>query len=233
MRFTVAALALAVASAAHAQQSNPISFDTISKSKSGQWADYAMTMKGQSQTLKMRYAVVDKSAKQLVLEAGSDTQMGKVTMKMQYSLGADGWSMARAMMQVGEQKQFMTPEQMKAGEIKKSDTPGQLVGTESVTVPAGKFEAKHYQRKATMGPAGEQTIDVWMSDKAMPTGLVKMTASNGIEAVLAATGNDAKPMVSFDVAGGAAGGAATGGSDQSTPATGSTNKPATSSKPQK
>jgi hypothetical protein len=194
------AAALGLAASASAQQNNPISFDTISKAKNGQWAEYTMSMKGQAQTIKMRYALVERGDKTIGLEVDSQTPMGPVIMHMQYSAtGSEAWSMAKAAVQVGEQKKFMTAEEMKSGDIKKADTPGKLVGTETVTVPAGKFEAKHYTRKAVMpGQPGEQQIDVWMSDKAPPTGLVKMTAANGVEAVLSSTGNDAKAKISLE-----------------------------------
>jgi hypothetical protein len=204
MRFSVAAAlisaTISVGSVAFAQQQNPISFDAINKAKNGQWAEYTMSMKGQAQTIKMRYAVVERSDKLLGLEVDSKTPMGPVVMHMQFTpTNAETWNMSKAVVQIGEQKKFMTAEEMKTGDIKKADAPGKLVGTETVTVPAGKFEAKHYQRKATMpGAPGEQTIDVWMSEKALPTGLVKMAASNGVEAVLSGTGSDAKAQLSLD-----------------------------------
>lgn len=48
--------------------------------------------------------------------------------------------------------------------------PGEKMGTESVTVPAGTFECEHY-RKQEDG----KTIDYWVSTKVSPYGLVKMT----------------------------------------------------------
>ena len=36
------------------------------------------------------------------------------------------------------------------------------------------------------------TLDVWMSDKAVPTGVVKMSGAGGIEMVLSSTGTGAK-----------------------------------------
>jgi hypothetical protein len=50
--------------------------------------------------------------------------------------------------------------------------PGEKVGTESVTVPAGTFECDHY-RKTVQG----KTIDSWVSPKVPPYGLVKMTSA--------------------------------------------------------
>jgi hypothetical protein len=207
-RFSLFVAVALLASPAFAQQANnPISFEALSRAKNGQWAEYTMSMKGQAQSIKMRYALVEKSDKTIGLEVDSNTPMGPMLMHMQFtSGGADTWNMTKAVAKIGEQKQYMTAEQLKTGDVKKSDTPGKLVGTESVTVPAGKFEAKHYTRKVSMpGAGGETTLDVWMSDKVEPTGLVKMAASNGVEAVLTATGNDAKSQLPLDDKAGAGG----------------------------
>jgi len=49
---------------------------------------------------------------------------------------------------------------------------GELVGTESVTVPAGTFECQHYRSQSATG-----TADVWFTSKVAPYGLVKMTSA--------------------------------------------------------
>lgn len=201
MRRTVAVFALlavfSLTRAALAEQQNPISFDAISKAKNGQWAEYTMSMKGQPQSIKMRYALVERSDKQIGLEVDSKTPMGPVLMHMLFtSSGADAWNMTKVVVLINGKKNTMPAEQMKTGDIKKADTPGKLIGSESVTVPGGTFQSKHYQRQAQMpGQATPQTIDVWMSDKALPTGLVKMSAANGVEAVLSSTGGDAKSQL--------------------------------------
>jgi hypothetical protein len=50
---------------------------------------------------------------------------------------------------------------------------GEMVGTESVTVPAGTFECQHYRDKSDHG-----TTDVWFTSKISPYGMVKMTSSD-------------------------------------------------------
>jgi len=52
--------------------------------------------------------------------------------------------------------------------------PGEKVGTESVTVPAGTFDCDHYQKKDMQG----NVFDFWVSTKIAPYGLVKMTSPN-------------------------------------------------------
>jgi len=50
---------------------------------------------------------------------------------------------------------------------------GEVIGTESVTVPAGTFECQHYQDKTSSG-----TTDIWFTAKVSPYGMVKMTSSD-------------------------------------------------------
>ena len=61
-------------------------------------------------------------------------------------------------------------------------------------MPAGTFDTKHYKHELPK-EAGGMTLDVWMSDKALPTGVVKMSGAGGIEMVLSATGSGAKPKM--------------------------------------
>jgi len=50
---------------------------------------------------------------------------------------------------------------------------GELVGTESVTVPAGTFSCQHYRNQGDHG-----TVDLWISMQATPYGMVKMTGAD-------------------------------------------------------
>ena len=50
---------------------------------------------------------------------------------------------------------------------------GELVGTESVTVPAGTFSCQHYRSQGNNGP-----VDVWISMQVTPYGMVKMTSAD-------------------------------------------------------
>jgi hypothetical protein len=125
------------------------------------------------------------------IEVQSDTPMGAVLMRMNFEPdGAAGWKLTSAKMQMGTSPVQEMPPPPSGGGIKKNDTPGKLVGSESVTTPAGTFACKHYQRAAK--GAGDTAMDFWVNEKALPTGLVKMTAANGAEAVLTNTGGDAK-----------------------------------------
>ena len=47
---------------------------------------------------------------------------------------------------------------------------GELVGTETITVPAGTFACQHYRKQEKSG-----TVDYWVSDQVTPYALAKMT----------------------------------------------------------
>ncbi len=199
MRTLLAFLAVTCfAGVAGAQQQNPISYDALAKSKAGQWSEYTMTAKGQPQTIKMKYALVAKSDKSAAYEIDSVTPMGPVLLHMAYEPeGADTWKLVKARMQIGSNAQDMPAAQLSQGGIKKGDVFGKLIGTEQIKTAVGSYSCKHYQKQLPTDANTPQgtTIDVWMSDKAVPTGMVKMADSRGAEAVLTAAGADAKPKL--------------------------------------
>ncbi len=194
MRNLVVAIAVvSLAGVASAQSKNPMSYDAMAKAKKGAWAEYTMSMAGQAQKLTVRYAVVEKTDREMTMETDSQTPMGPVHSSMTFVPSPpDAFKLVKARMQMGTQPaQDVPAAQLGEGSIKKSDTPGTLVGPEKITVPAGTFDTKHY--KYTMQKeAGGMTLDVWMSDKAIPTGVVKMSGAGGIEMVLSSTGMGAK-----------------------------------------
>jgi hypothetical protein len=182
----------AVAGVASAQQ-NPMSYEAMTKAKAGTWAEYTMTMPGQAEKLKVRYAVTQKTDRELVMETDSNTPMGLVHSSMTFAPSPpDTYKLVKAQMQMGSNPpQDVPAAKLTEGSIKKSDTPGKLVGSEKVTVPAGTFESKHYKHELPK-EAGGMVLDVWMSDKAVPTGVVKMAGAGGIEMVLSSMGTGAK-----------------------------------------
>ena len=188
----IAAAVVSVAGVASAQ-SNPMSYEAMAKAKAGSWAEYTMSMPGSPQKLTVRYAVVEKTDRELTMETDSQTPMGPVHSSMTFAPSPpDAWKLVKARMQMGTQPaQDVPAAKLGQGGIKKSDTPGQLVGSEKITVPAGTFECKHYKHELPK-EAGGMTLDVWMSDKAVPTGVVKMSGAGGVEMVLASVGTGAK-----------------------------------------
>jgi len=98
--------------------------------------------------------------------------MGAMKMLMVMS-PTNGGAKRMIMLMNGEAYEFPMNSPMMAGKAAKAEnmdiTKGngaQLVGTESVTTPAGTFECQHYR---TTDPPG----DVWVSPKISPWGLVK------------------------------------------------------------
>lgn len=185
---------VSAAGAAHAQHSNPMSYEALARSKQGTWAEYTMSMPGAPQKLTVRYAIVEKNEREMTMETDSQTPMGPVHSSMTFAPAPpDAWKLVKARIQMGTQPaQDVPAAKLSEGSVKKSDSPGKLVGSEKVTVPGGTFETKHYKSDLPK-EAGGMTLDVWMSDKAIPTGVVKMSGAGGIEMVLQSTGSDAKP----------------------------------------
>jgi hypothetical protein len=193
MRNIVVVTILAAFAGVASAQSNPMSYEAMAKAKKGAWAEYSMSMPGSPQKLTVRYAVVEKNEREMTMETDSQTPMGPVHSSMTFAPSPpDAWKLVKARMQMGTQPaQDVPAAKLTEGSVKKSDTPGKLVGAEKVTVPAGTFDTKHYKHDLPK-EAGGMTLDVWMSDKAVPTGVVKMSGAGGIEMVLAATGMGAK-----------------------------------------
>lgn len=195
------------AGVASAQSQNPLSYEAMSKSKAGQWAEYSMSIKGQPSNMKMRYSLVEKSDGKAAFEIDSQTPIGQVLAHLVYAAdGPNGWKLTAGRFKAGGNTQDLPANELASGGIKKGDSFGKLVGTEDVKTAAGSFSCKHY-KKALNGEAGAPagtTVDVWMSDKVLPTGLVKVLDSRGAEVTLATTGTDAKPQMDMSAPAGAA-----------------------------
>jgi len=98
-------------------------------------------------------------SKMLMVTAGSDTGMKRMIMQQP---GHPPMEMTGMMMGL-----------MKGGQPQPSSGKpdyGELVGTESVTVPAGTFVCQHYRKQEKSG-----TVDYWVSDQVTPYAMAKMT----------------------------------------------------------
>lgn len=182
-----------------------VDFKTLNEAKVGAWADYTMMMPGQTgDGPKVRYALVSKANGKLALEIDTATPKGELDMRLDFTAqGADAWKVAGGKMKMGDQViDFPTQEISAAPPIKKGDVPGKLVGTEDVTTPAGKFSCKHYTKTMSLTPPGAPpgtqpqsiTMELWMSDKVSPTGLVKSSVGP-MSMTLAGTGKGAEAKV--------------------------------------
>ncbi len=99
--------------------------------------------------------------------------------KMLLVVGGSSPGIKRMIMQMPGRPPMEMPMGMMSGMMKNMPKPdtsggehprGTMLGTESITVPAGTFVCEHYQDKAERG-----TTDVWASAKVSPYGAVKAT----------------------------------------------------------
>jgi hypothetical protein len=102
--------------------------------------------------------------KQLVVQDGPTAQVKRMIMQ---APGRPPMEFPMAMMAgMGQGRQ-------PAGQARGThDTsPGEIVGTETITVPAGTFECQHFRKQEPRG-----TVDVWVSSQVAPYGTVKVTS---------------------------------------------------------
>jgi hypothetical protein len=205
----------------------PMAMD-LAKVAAGSWADYAMTM-GQLPPMKMRMALVNKTAAANVIETSIEGGMmaaaGKMIMQMTLGPGTEG-AVKKMVMQLGAADPMDMPVEMSGGKPFTKPTAKGLIGSETVKVAAGTFKTKHYRDKS---PQGDKT-DYWVTDTVPPFGLVKLEVEQKsnpqlqgkLKFELTGMGKDAKqaitkPAKPFDQAalmqqmmGAAAGGAGAG-----------------------
>jgi hypothetical protein len=189
---------LLTGSLAYAQGTTPqISYEAITSAPQGAWAEYETTMKGQAQKITMKYALVEKSAKKMALEVSGQTPMGPVLMRMELTPASepDTWKISAAKVKMGDKPAQDQPIPDSTPPIKKGGGAGTAVGHGAVKTPVGSFECKQYKMSMPT-PGGPQDINIWMSDKVTPVGLVKQDMNNGqLTTILSATGTGAKSQL--------------------------------------
>jgi len=180
-------LALSLASAvsyAQSPMSNPMYFDTLINGPVGAWADFQMRATKED-PVRMRYALVDRTSSEAVLEVETPSPAGVAIMRIVFS-PSDGRAVGAKMRQGTSKGEDVPPATLGAARLLRGDEP--IDGVETLKTPAGSFQCKKYTHKTPQGP-----MTVWMSDKAFPSGLVRLTAPNGIEIMLLKTGTGATP----------------------------------------
>src|SRR6478609_11615492 len=190
MRLAVVVAASLVCSVALAQSQNPqISYEAITAAPQGAWAEYVTSMKGQTQKLTMRYALVEKSAKKMALEIDGTTPMGQLIMRMEFTPAKEpnAWQISAAKVSMGGQPPQDMPVPANTPLLKKGEDLGEVVGKSSVKTAVGTFDTKQYKKAMPQG-----TLNMWMSDKVLPVGLVKQELADGqLSTILTATGTGA------------------------------------------
>lgn len=175
----------------------------LKKVEIGSWASYSVTIAQMTMTAKL--ALVARDASSVTMETSMEGGMmammgGKMTLKM--VMDPDPTTAAKPVkqmiMQVGDQDPMLAPDTMPAQKYSKPD-PKTLVGKETIKVAAGAFNTSHYRNKTEQG-----TVDVWVSEEAPPTGMVKLATSAmqaGVQPIppmtmeLAALGKGAKATI--------------------------------------
>ncbi|HXT99866.1 MAG TPA: hypothetical protein VN903_02670 [Polyangia bacterium] len=178
----------------------PMAMD-LAKVPAGSWAEYSMVM-GQLPPMKMRLALVNKSATANVVETSIEGGMmaaaGKMVVQMTMGPGTEG-AVKKTVMQLGAGDPMEMPAEMQGGKPFTKPTAKGLLGPETIKVAAGSYKTKHYRDKT---PQGEK-IDYWVSDTVPPFGLVKLELEQKnnpqiqgkMKFELASLGKDAKQVI--------------------------------------
>jgi hypothetical protein len=101
---------------------------------------------------------------------------GVMIMKSLYTLDANSMQVKRMIMQAPGEEPMEFPMNMammgnRAPQSADIRNDAELVGTETITTPAGTFECQHYRAK-------DKSSDVWISEKVPPYGMVKMVSKD-------------------------------------------------------
>jgi hypothetical protein len=110
----------------------------------------------------------------------NDPKEGLMVMKMLMVLDAKSLSVKRMIMKPPDEEAMELPmgmmAQMGGGPPQSASADirddGTLIGTESITTPAGTFSCQHYQAK-------DKSWDAWVSEKVAPYGVVKSVSKDG------------------------------------------------------
>lgn len=187
-------LALSIAPrVAHAQQAptNQISYDAVMRAPVGAWSEYLMSKEGEAQTVRVRYTLVERTSKRLVLEIDLLTPMAHMLSRLEFAAEAGRWKLASARQKIGndaaKDAPLPTGPDGKGTSFGKGDSFGDEVGRGPVTVKAGKFDAVHYRREVNGWPT-----EIWIGEKAQPTGMVQLTDGQGSRIELLTSGKDGK-----------------------------------------
>lgn len=163
----------------------------------GHWAEYQMTPKGEK-PMAMRISIVGEEDDAYWYETVMTGEKGeKMISKMLVSGDPqDTENLKRMIVKSGDEPAMEMPIQMMAmmggTEEAESETPETTpvdLGGESVTVPAGTFDANHWQYTSD-----DEVFDAWISAGVGPYGVVK-SASEDFEMVLVAHGDKAATLI--------------------------------------
>jgi hypothetical protein len=147
----------------------------------GSGTQYQMTAK--NHTMTFAYVIVGKEDVEgstgywMEIRSESPGTPGEMVMKQLVVTGGDKPQIKRMIMQLPGQPPMEMPMGMMPGLGRREQgtgvgdtSPGGKIGVETITVPAGTFECDHYRKQEPRG-----TVDVWITSKVYPYGVVKMS----------------------------------------------------------
>jgi hypothetical protein len=148
----------------------------------GSGAQYQMTMK--DRTMQSAYAIVGQEDVEgstgywMEIRTEGAGMPGETVMKQLLVLSGDRPQIKRMIMQPPGRPPMEMPMGMMPGTGQRQQaagqsdsSPGEKVGSETITVPAGTFECEHYRKQEPHG-----IVDLWISSKVSPYGMVKMSS---------------------------------------------------------
>ena len=175
----------------------------------GSWAEYAWGLADLAASRRVeRLAVVARGPDGVTIEASEEETFDeRVVQATTYAAGEELRGESRKnVFQMGDDQPMEAPTRP-ARRYARVD-PNTLVGTETITVRAGTFTAKHYRDRTAYG----EQVDFWIDDAVKPFGLVKLDAEqkqhpalgNHFDVELVGRGGDAVPLITkparpFDV----------------------------------
>ena len=148
----------------------------------GSGAQYQMTAK--NGTMSFAYVIVGQEDVEgsagywMEIRSENPGMPGEMVTKQLIVTGGDKPQIKRMIMQMPGRPPMEMPMGMMSGMGQRGQgagagdtSPGEKVGSETITVPAGTFECDHYRKQEPRG-----TVDVWISSKVPPYGMVKMSS---------------------------------------------------------
>lgn len=162
------------------------SYAALAKATPGQSAEYVLSRPGQAETSTIGYTLVEKTQKHMTIRMEIQTPMGMAMNRLVFQPAQDGsWTVTKASQQPpGGESQDVPIGKLPPTKISKNNEGLTQIGKERVSTMAGEFECYHLRKTTPQG-----RFDIWVNDKVMPTGVVKLADPGGLEMRLKSVGS--------------------------------------------
>ena len=180
---------------AHAEEDSgaPISFAVLKRATIGSYVLYMTSNKNQPNVdpIDVSYTVVQKTASEVTLEMFTRTPRGPFVLQTVYALqGSEAGKPLRARIKLGlnpPQDSPATGPRLASGLAHATVVEKENLPTEE----AGRIDTTHYKRNNSDGTV----THMWMSDKVLPTGMVKTTDDSGNITMLVKYGTGSRSVM--------------------------------------